>query len=342
MDRPPAPPEDRGDPALRPVRLLVEEHLALPASTWTVGTPGAVARFARDADEPARRGPNSVVTERGGLRVVLPDDAVAFAYETPAARDPLWWHQTVAFCVPEAAPSPGSTGAARTTVTELGPDTAALRPQDTAAVLFDLGLGLPATDVLVRAADPAALAVLRTLVGRDALDPELGLGAALAAAVPHVVVATAAGRIEVFGRSPGPTPGPHLRLRPERVRAGVEPPPHVPLPAGWTAVLRLHPPHPAGSADGRPIPFDAGRHAAFQALLDEYGDPVLGVVAAQVTDAVRALRGPAAVTLADDPRTRAAVAVVLRRLALTDGTSGTLAAWRSRWGSAAAATDDDA
>jgi hypothetical protein len=45
------------DPALRPVRVLVEEHLALPASTWTTGVPGALAGFVRRPDEPAQRGP---------------------------------------------------------------------------------------------------------------------------------------------------------------------------------------------------------------------------------------------------------------------------------------------
>ncbi len=134
------------DPALRPVRALVEEHLALPGSTWAMGAPGALGGFLRGEDEPTQRGPNSVVTGRGGIRVALPDDAVAVAYEAPSARDPLSWHQAVAFCVPMQP------GPARTTVTELGPDTDALRPQDTRSVLFDLGLGAPAWDL----ARPAA------------------------------------------------------------------------------------------------------------------------------------------------------------------------------------------
>jgi hypothetical protein len=331
-------PDDRsGDPALRAVRVLVEEHLALSSSTWTVGPPGAVARFARDADETVQRGPNGAVTARGGLRVLLPDEAVAIAYETPSVRDPLRWYQIVAFCVPDAV----ARRAAREVVTELGADTEALRPQDTAGVLFDLGLGTPAADVLVRTTDPEVLAVLRAAEGRDPLDADLGLSAALAAMTPHVVVLTAAARMEVIAATARPRTGPHLRLRPPRARTFTPTPPHVPIPAGWTTVLRLHPAHPAAEPDGRPLPFDVERHAAFQALLAEHGDPVLGVVGATVTDAVRAERRPETVDLPGDPASRAAISVVLRRLALTDGTSGVLAAWRSRYGPAEDPTDPD-
>ncbi len=312
------------DPALRPVRALVEEHLALPDSTWTAGVPGALAGFARRPDEPAQRGPNSVVTSRGGIRVALPDDAVAVAYETPSARDPLSWHQAVAFCVPVAA------GAARTTVTELGPDTDALRPQDTGGVLFDLGFGAPTVEILARAADPDALAALRAITGQG---PEATRDV-LGAHPVHVVARTPAGRVEVFGGTPG---GPHVRLRPGRVGAAEAP--HLPIPPGTTSVLRLRPAHPAADANGRARPFDPDRHVGFQALLAEFGDPLVGVAQADAVAAVRAMRDPA---LPDDLVSRAAVAVALRRLALTDGTTGTLAQWRSRLGPTPDLTDPDA
>lgn len=308
------------DPALGPVRVLLEEHLALGTSSWSTGAPGAVARFARTADDVTRRGPNSVITERGGLRVEMPDEAIAVAYETPSARDPLRWHHAIAFCVPDEV----ARRSGRSVVTELGPDSAALRPADLAGVLFDLGLGCVGADVLVRTADPAAIAVLRAAEGRDALAEDLL--ASITARSPHVVVTTAAGRMEVI--TPGGGAG--VRLRPSRV--GGTPPAHLPIPDGWTPVLRLHPAHPAAEPDGRPGPFDPERHAAFQRLLAEHGDPVLGVLAADVADAVRAMRGPETMPLPDDPAARAAVAVTLRRLAFTDGTSGTLAAWRGALG----------
>lgn len=318
-----ADPADPPDPALRPVRVLVEEHLALPGSTWTAGVPGALAGFARRPDEPAQRGPNSVVTARGGLRVALPDDAVAVAYEAPSARDPLRWHQAVAFCVP------AKEGPARTAVTELGPDTDALRPQDTGAVLFDLGFGAPTVEILARTADPGALAALRGIAGAG---PEATRDV-LAAHPVHVVARTPAGRVEVFGGSPG---GPHVRLRPGRT--GSADAAHLPIPAGTTSVLRLRPAHPAADEHGRPLPFDPDRHVVFQALLAEFGDPMLGIAQADAVAAVRAMR---AADLPTDPAERAAVAVALRRLSLTDGTSGVLAQWRSVLGPTPELADPD-
>lgn len=311
--------------------MLLEEHLARESSSWSTGAYGAVVRFARTAGETAQRGPNSVVTARGGLRVVLPEDAIAVAYEAPSARDPLRWHHAIAFCVPEQA----ARGAGRTVVTELGPDIEALRPQDLAGVVFDLGLGAPTTDVLVRTTNPEALAALRAAEGRDVLADDLL--ATLTARGPHVIAVTAAGRMEVI--TPGAGAG--VRLRPSRLRAQPQPAPQVPIPDGWTPVLRLHPANPASEPDGRPIPFDPERHADFQGLLAEHGDPVLGVIAADVTDAVRAMRGPDTMALPDDPAVRAVVAVTLRRLAFTDGTSGTLAAWRGHYGPTPELADPD-
>jgi hypothetical protein len=296
------------DPSLRPVRVLVEEHLAQVTSSWEAGAPGALATLTRLPDEPAQRGPNSLVTPQGGIRLVLPDDAVAVAYEAPSERDPLRWEQVVAFCVRDPA------RACRTVVTELGPDRDALRPRDLGGVLFDLGLGVPTADVCVRATDRATLEALRDAAGS-------GIGDGLAGLTFHVVVETAVGRLELTH----PQPGSGLRLMSFRTAA-----PH--LPEGFTSVLRLRPAHPAESPDGRPAPFDLDRHLAWQAILAEHGDPLLGVLAADVTDAVRAMRGPETMPVPDDPAARATVAVTLRRLALTDGMSGTLTTWRSRFG----------
>ncbi len=323
-------PEPAPDPALRPARMLVEEHLARPDSTWLAGPPGAQVGFARAPDEPAQRGPTSVVTPRGGIRVVLPDDAVTVAYEAPSARDPLRWHQAVAFCLPAAAAG----RAARTVVTELGPDTDALRPADTRAVLVDLGLGVPDADVCARTADADGLAALRARAGRSSGAADLA--ALFSAHDLHVVILTAAGRIEVSAAGPAGA-APHARLRPGRV--GRPDWAHLPLPAGHTPVLRLRPAHPAADPDGRPAPFDVERHVAFQALLAEFGDPLLGVAQADAVAAVRAMREPGEPPAGPD--VRCALAVALRRLAVTDGTSGTLAAWRGRLGPTRELADPD-
>jgi len=94
----------------------------------------------------------------------------------------------------------------------------------------------------------------------------------------------------------------------------------------------LRPPHPATDRTGHPKPFDHDRHLAFQALLVEHGDPLLGALKANVITAVRSGRGLGDALVTDEPASRATVAVTVRQLAMTDGTSGALTAWRSRYG----------
>ena len=310
---------EASDPSTSPARRLVEAQLADPDATWTMGPTGASVRFGRHPDEPVSRGPGSAVTDRAGIRILLPDEAVAIAYETPSDVDPLRWDHAVAFCLPAQAAG----RADRHTITELGPDAGALRPRDTAAVLFDLGVAGPAAELLVRTADPSALAALRAAAG-SALPDALGtLAPVLTSDVVSRVVRTVAGRIE----SGTPLRGPLTDLR-----AGPSLPPTAPVPDGWVPCAVLVPAHPAMDRNGRPTPFDRDRHAAFQALLTTHGDPVLGVLKAEVMGRVRANRGPEDALVLDDAAGRAAVAVAVRQLALTDGTSGTWVAWRSRFG----------
>ena len=101
------------------------------------------------------------------------------------------------------------------------------------------------------------------------------LVAALFTANPHRVVMSRLGRIEVTGPIPSErTPlAPHTHLFPEKLGEGVSHDPEIPLLAGWLPCLQLYPPHPQFDLAGDPIPFDAARHAAFQTLLQAWGDP---------------------------------------------------------------------
>lgn len=308
----PLPGPDTEDPADSPARLLAEAQLAAADATWTVGDGAAGAAFGHTLAEPVSRGPQSAVTASGGIRVSLPDAAVAIAYETPDTTDPLRWRHSIAFCLPE----PQARRTVRTVLTELGPDPDALRPEDTDAVLFDIGRGGPSTEMLVRTADPATLDLLRGAAGEPVADG--ALADLLARADVHRVVRTAVARIEVYGAR-----------RRRVVRAH---PPTAPIPDGWVPAVTLCPAHPAMDPLGRPRPFDPERHEAFQALLVEHGDPLLGVLKSDVVAAVRSGRGPENALVGNDPAGRATVAVAIRQLAVMDGTSGALAAWRSRFG----------
>jgi len=140
----------------------------------------------------------------------------------------------------------------RSVLTEVGPDRDALRAEDRAAVLFDLGLGALQVDVCVRSSEPAVVAALRGCAGKSLFAPGNGALGVILASNPHRIFASRIGRIEVFqpippadGKSPS---GPHTHVLPKllahrRTHAATEP-----LPAGWIPCAHCYPPHPARTA----------------------------------------------------------------------------------------------
>ncbi|XYD10020.1 hypothetical protein R1A27_05680 [Methylobacterium sp. NMS12] len=262
---------------------LLRAQLADPACTWSLGAYGAGAAFAREPDEPAwplGDGATGLVTLRGALAIRAHPDLRPFAYETGFDGG---WSQAVALCLPEAACAMGR----RTVLTELGPDVAAVRPEDRAALVFDLGLGLRAADACLRTADPERIGRLRAAAGRPLLATGDGaMPPAIVSGLDQVVV-TRIGRVEVFApeadrAAAGPVPRTHVLtqiLRLGRTHAAT-----APIPRGWVPCGTLHPAHPARDGAGQPTPFDAGRHAAFGRVLDRWGDPALVALRRAVLD----------------------------------------------------------
>jgi len=270
--------------APRPSDVL-RAYLADAAASFAIGVPAAVAEFLRDTGEPVEAGAGglSIATPRGGIRLTLSDEMRPLAIETPSRR-PGHWLQSVVFLLPEAEARMGG----RRVLSALGPDDAALTARDRAAELFDLGVGAPHVDFCVRTPDPALIARLRAACGLAMADWPQDLASALLAANPHRVVVSRLGRIEVSGPIPrARTPlGPHTHLFPEKLGATHDP--DLPLPAGWLPCLQLYPPHPQADLAGDPVPFDAARHAAFQALLEAWGEPGYLAAKARALAALRA------------------------------------------------------
>ena len=249
------------------VSALLRAALADPEAGWSLGSFGALAAFRRAPGEPAAPvagGRLGLVTARGALALAPPPALRPVAYETVFADG---WSHAVALCLPAGA----CAMAGRAVLTELGPDAQAARAEDRAAILFDLGLALRAVDACIRVADPDLLARLRGCDGRVSL----ASGGWLAAASPHRVFLTRIGRIEVFTPWAAGPEGPHARVAPAILRAGRTHAATAPIPPGLVPCGALHPPHPVRDERGRAIPFVAERHAAFQTLLDAWGDPSL-------------------------------------------------------------------
>src|SRR5437588_7907402 len=168
---------------------LIVDQLADPHAQWSLGTFGAIAEFAREPDEPAgivrEETSISVVTRRGGIRLVARPNLRPIAFETITTQA---WSQRVAFCLPVAEAAMNR----RTVLTELGPDAEALRPQDRDAARFDLGLDTAQVDCCVRTADAEIIAELRAHAGRSLFEPGNPAMGLILRRSPHRVFVTRA------------------------------------------------------------------------------------------------------------------------------------------------------
>ena len=183
--------------ALEPSSLL-SSCLADPTAQWSVGTFGAIAEFLRDPTEPADVTSSSVVTRRGALCLTPRDDLELIAFET-TTRDS--WSQRVALCLPSAA----ARMSMRTVLTEIGPDRAAPREKDRAAVLFDVGIGAQQLDLCIRVSDAELVRQLRAECGKPTFSHESRAGGLILAHSPHRVFMTPLARAEVYqGIPPAP------------------------------------------------------------------------------------------------------------------------------------------
>jgi len=302
-----------------------------PGWHWGIGVLGAIAEFSRDPWEGWRAIEGGLVTARGGIQLRPDPQARLVAHEAISRREGHW-QQGLAWCLDARL---ASLGPVHEVVTELGPDEAALRPRDAGAVLFDMGLGFAHLRACVRSADPALIAALRAGCGRPLL--EAGNPAAIAVVhhSPHRVFLSPAGRIEVYqpipppdGRSPE---GPHTHLLPQLLRSRRTHAATIHLPEGMLPVLDAFPPHPLADAQGNPAPFDAGRHAAFQALLQRHGSPAVLAEKRAVLAALAARLPPHALDEAPTRETRAARRVTLRQIRHTLPGHALLAAWHDAW-----------
>jgi hypothetical protein len=310
---------------------------------WSLGTFGALAEFCRDAGEPVTFARDdravSAVTPRGGI-LIEPRTELRLAASESATRES--WSHRVSLCLPEAACAMSR----RTRLTELGPDTAALREQDRAAILFDLGLDLLQVDACVRVSDPQVAARLRECAGRPVFEPGNPAMGVIVAAGPHRVFMGRIGRIEVYQPIPPPhgksPEGPHTHVLPKllqhkRTHSATEP-----VPAGFVPCAHFYPAHPVKDALGRALPFDRRRHDSFQDILLRFGDPDAVALKRRVLAAVEQGHDPSAIVVPADRFARANVRVALRQLRAWGGPSPALMPWIAAHDQAHAADPDDA
>jgi hypothetical protein len=305
---------------------LLRRGIADPDTQWSVGTFGAIAEFSRDEDEPAQvtmaADVLSAITEGGGIAMRLDPAMRPFASESLTKAD---WNQRVALCLPETSCAMNRRGV----LTELGPDAQALRVDDRAAILFDLGLGALQSDFCVRIDDADIAGDLRQHAGRPIFEPGNPAMGIILHANPHRVFASRLGRIEVYQPIPLPSgkspDGPHTHVLPKLLNSGRTHAATEPVPAGWIPCAHLYPAHPARNGLGQPRSFEAAHLDAFQDMLTAFGDPEIVAIKQRVRDAVRAGQAPA--EIAGDRHGRTSIRVALRQMKAAGDVSPALTAW---------------
>ena len=310
---------------------LLADRLNDVETAWSIGTFGAIAEFTRDADEAAAISRVSerisVVTARGGLRIEACRDLRPIASESLTAQS---WSHRVALCLPEQACAMSR----RSVLTEIGPDQDALRAEDRAAILFDLGLGALQVDVCIRSSDAAVVVDTAEVHRKIGVRP----------------------RQRRDGFDPGVKPAPGLH-QPGRAHRGFPADPA----AGWekprgsaqprspqTTTQRAHSRGHRAAAGGldslrpflsaesgagpvRPsptVPRGAPRGFPSRCWLATANRNSLRSNGAS-SNPWRRVAGRLTVSLADDRFTRATVRVALRQLKALDQTSPALAEWLS-------------
>lgn len=325
------------------VRTILRDHLLDAGSQWNLGTFGAIAEFTRDADEQAEIADEpdrlAVTTARGGIGFGRLDGIRLLASESAVGSG---WNHRVALCLPEDSCAMNR----RTVLTELGPDAGALRPQDAAGILFDMGLGTLQVDICIRTADPELIAVLRTEAGRSLFEPGNSAMGAIVAAGPHRVFLARFGRCEVYqpippadGRSPE---GPHTHVLPQLLRSGRTHAATEPVPEGFVPCAHLVPAHPLKDGLGRPHAFDRGAFAAFEALLERFGDPELVDLKRRARQSIVAGLAPEAFEAPKSRFGRLALRVHLRQawFASGEGERLSLSPWAAAFDPREADADD--
>lgn len=325
----------------REIHRILRQHLHDPSSSFSIGSFGAIAEFHRDADEPLTLDDPerlAIATARGALRIRLADGVAPLAYETLSGRPGRWQHGVV-LCLPK----PRAASHRRSTLTELGPDCGAIRPQDRDAIHFDMGLGAHNIDFCIRTKDPALLALLRQHAGRSLLEPGNRAMSAIVEASPQRIAISKLGRAEVYqaiGKLKTPE-GPHTHVLPKFLKSGRTHSANIPVPGSYLPCLSLYPANPLFDGLGREKPFDPAAFANFQSLLDRWGMPEYCAEKVRVADALHDGCEPHAY---ERPRTRlghTGLRVALRQMRQVNGDDPILHQWCARFDRPAAKNERD-
>ncbi len=312
------------------LEAVLKDGLNDPNAGWNMGSFGAIAEFHHVTGDPTPIEASALqqVTSRGGIRIDTLEGVRPVAYETLSPKSHRWT-QAVSLCLPENAASMNR----RDVLTELGPDTDAIRKEDREAVIFDMGLAQPQVDFCIRTADPVLLETLRANAGRSLFEQDNPAMRAILKAHPHRVALTRIGRVEVYQMIGGPDTGgtspegPHTHVLPKLLRANRTHSANTPIPDGWVPCCGFHPNSPVMGRLGEDQDFDETAFATFQALLSDWGPEDYVDQKQRVWTALREARDPETWVEPDTRVARAGLRNAIRQWRRQHGDSPLLNAW---------------
>ncbi|MEM9127409.1 MAG: hypothetical protein AAGB28_16585, partial [Pseudomonadota bacterium] len=255
------------------LRKITREALLQEETGWNMGSFGAIAEFHHVAGDPPPDPADDLtqITSRGGIRIDDLNNVTPIAYETLSPKAHRWT-QAISLCLPTDMAVMNQ----RDVLTELGPDTGAIRAENRDEILFDMGLKQFQVDFCIRTGDRDLLTLLREHTGTSLFDPANPAMPAILAAHPHRVALTRIGRVEVFQMIGGPDTGgkspegPHTHVLPKLLRAGRTHSANTPIPNGLTPCGALHPENPVIGRLGEDKPFNRAAFDAFQNILNTW------------------------------------------------------------------------
>lgn len=215
----------------------VRDTIVAGQGTWVVGAPGAVAEF------PSFDGaPINVSVEAGVITAERPDAAFRLAITDKVRAFAFTDGGPIVLGLPRGrAAFPSSASELK----PLGPDTGAIGEAHRNDMLFDIGIGRRYTRFCVRSNNEELLSSLSKIGGQHWSNFMPIMLSQFIAVSPHRVVETAAARIEIFAKIPGPgesSPnGAHTHFLAEFLKSGDEIPPSLAPPDYAAPVAIFYP-----------------------------------------------------------------------------------------------------
>ncbi|PIE15049.1 MAG: hypothetical protein CSA68_08830 [Rhodobacterales bacterium] len=321
-----------------PLETLLQQALTDPETGWNMGSFGAIAEFHHVAGDPMPTppGPLTQVTTRGGVRIDRLEGVRPVAWEmlSPKAHR---WSQGISLCLPKEEAAMHK----RPVLTALGPDSGAIRPEDRAAELFDMGLAQHQVDFCIRTADPELRALLHAQNGRSLFEIDNPAMGAILKAHPARVALTRVGRVEVYQMIGGPDTGgkspegPHTHVLPKLLRSGRTHSANTPIPKGWVPCCSLHPENPVIDRMGADKVPNRAAYEQFQSYLAWWGIPEYLAAKAVVNTALAEGRGPEHVAEPSTRLGRTGLRTALRQAQRFQSDAPSLGAWVAAFDKAA-------